>query len=592
MQAGTAVSSEASIPAVDVRSQLARILSSDGFVSSQRLCRFLRFVVERTLEADAERLKEFVIAMEVFDRTEDYDPNVDSIVRVEARRLRNKLKAYYEGPGSRDPVLISLRPGSYVPLFRRLTPPEAPTPAPPADSAIEYTTVAVLPFVNMSPEPDQDYFCDGITEEIINALAAIPKVGVVARTSAFQFKGKAVDIREVGERLGAQVVVEGSVRKSGNQLRITAQAIDATKGYHLWSETYRRELQDIFAIQDELSQAIAATLKTKLPARAAAAALQPNLEAYTGFLKATFLVHRQNITGLYEAADRFRSLIRSYPEYAPPYAGLAAARAVLTLFGVEPGSAALTEVRRCAQDAVRLDPESCYAWTVLGGVRGHFDFDWKYSEECFRRAISLQPANADTLAWYGMMLAAQGRLAESQNQLERVAQLNPLAASDHTRIGYVHYLQGADSAADAHFEIARQLDPDFPEGRLYPALVRIRRGEMDEAAAFLASSLDREATSAQIGLLGAAHALGGRAQDSRACLAQLDALARNQYVTPLSYAWLYLGLGELDRALDHLEQAVADRTVFVQFANVDPLYRPLRGCARFAKLLQSMNLQA
>jgi serine/threonine-protein kinase len=578
----------------NVRAQLARILSSGGFASSHRLCRFLRFIVERTLEADAERLKEFVVAMEVFDRGEDYDPNIDSIVRVEARRLRSKLKAYYEGPGRRDPVLIELRPGSYVPHFQALAQQETAACLPPGVPEAEYTTVAVLPFVNMSPEPEQDYFCDGITEEIIHALASVKNLGVVARTSAFQFKGKAADIREVGEKLGVRVVVEGSVRKAGSQLRITAQAIDAGNGYHLWSETYHRKLHDVFAIQDELSNAIANTLKAKLPERASASGryAKPGLEAYTGYLKAMYLVHQQNIAGLHAAVDQFRQLIRSYPDYAAPYAGLAAAQGVLTLFGVVPASSVLPEMRRCAQEAVRLEADSGDACTVLAGIRGHYDFDWAQSEELFRRAISLQPGSAGARAWYGMMLVTQGRLTDAQNELEKVTQLNPLAASDHALAGYLHYLRGEDPQAIAHFEIARRLDPDFPEGRLYPALLHLRRREYAKAVEILSAGRDGTPFAVHLGLLGAAYGLWGKARESRDCLARLEALASERYATPLANAWVYLGLGDFDHAFGCLERAVADRTVFVQFVKVDPLYEPLRRDNRFARLLQSLNLPA
>jgi adenylate cyclase len=187
------------VPATTVREQLARVVNSPGFVSSARLIRFLTHIVNRTIDGDLDSLKEFSIAMEVFDRTADYDPNIDAIVRVEARRLRSKLKAYYEdGPGRSDPVLIGLRPGSYVPIFRWLE--RKPEELKQEGDAIEVrrAAVAVLPFVNMSPEPEQDYFCDGITEEIINTLTRVSGLNVIARTSAFQFKGVAVDIREVG----------------------------------------------------------------------------------------------------------------------------------------------------------------------------------------------------------------------------------------------------------------------------------------------------------------------------------------------------------------------------------------------------------
>src|SRR5262249_2117480 len=191
------------VPARAVREQLARVVNSPGFISSARLTRFLTHIVNRTIDGDLDSFKEFSIAMEVFDRTADYDPNVDAIVRVEARRLRSKLKAYYdEGPGRSEPVLIGLRPGSYVPIFRWLE-------RGPQENRKEIATsiqtrrasIAVLPFVNMSPEPEQDYFCDGISEEIINALTRVSGLNVIARTSAFQFKGVALDIREGGPRL-------------------------------------------------------------------------------------------------------------------------------------------------------------------------------------------------------------------------------------------------------------------------------------------------------------------------------------------------------------------------------------------------------
>ena len=188
------------VPVTAVRDQLARVVDSPGFVSSVRLCRFLTHIVNRTIDGDIDSLKEFSIAMEVFDRTSKYDPNIDAIVRVEARRLRAKLKAYYEeGQGTVDPVLIGLRPGSYVPIFRWLDAQPAKHreeigAAPPPDRIC----VAVLPFVNMSPEPEQDYFCDGISEEITNSLTRVSGLNVIARTSAFHFKGANIDIREVG----------------------------------------------------------------------------------------------------------------------------------------------------------------------------------------------------------------------------------------------------------------------------------------------------------------------------------------------------------------------------------------------------------
>jgi serine/threonine-protein kinase len=232
--------------------------------------------------------------MEVFDRTSEYDPNIDAIVRVEARRLRAKLKAYYmHDPGRNDPVLIALRPGSYVPIFRSLG--KQPEDRQEDRAAIQLggASVAVLPFVNMSPEPEQEYFCDGMTEEIINSLTHVAGLKVIARTSAYQFKGRSVDIREVGRCLDADLVIEGSVRKSGDQLRITAQAIQTESGHHLWSETFRRESTDVFAIQEEIAQAIAGFLRLHVPEVRSQVHSSRNLEACTRYQKARVRFHQQ-----------------------------------------------------------------------------------------------------------------------------------------------------------------------------------------------------------------------------------------------------------------------------------------------------------
>ena len=285
MPASTAMDA---VPAPAVRQQLARIVNSPGFASSPRLCRFLTHSVNRTIEGDLGSLKEFSVAMEVFDRNSDYDPNIDAIVRVEARRLRAKLKAYYEqGAGRHDPVLIELRVGSYVPIFRWLDTQQSKQREQ-VDARIVpgIVSAAVLPFVNMSPDPEQDYFCDGISEEIINCLTHVPGLKVVARTSAFQFKGMSIDIREVGRHLEADLVIEGSVRKAGAQLRITCQAIQTESGHHLWSEVYGRELNDAFAIQDEVAESIARWVRVHMAeGRSPTLSSLRNLDAYTTCLK-------------------------------------------------------------------------------------------------------------------------------------------------------------------------------------------------------------------------------------------------------------------------------------------------------------------
>ena len=214
-------------------------------------------------------------------------------------------------------------------------------------------SVAVLPFVNMSPEPEQDYFCDGISEEIMNSLTHVPGLNVIARTSAFQFKGVAIDIRDVGQRLGADLVIEGSVRKAGEQLRITAQAVETVSGHHLWSETFQRELKDVFAIQEEIAGAVADLLRVHAPAHPASV---PNLDAYNAYLSARFLIHQQTPEALQAAVQQLRELIAVFPDYAPGYSGLAAANGLLCLFGVVSGRDVYEEVKELPSAVMLSDP--------------------------------------------------------------------------------------------------------------------------------------------------------------------------------------------------------------------------------------------
>ncbi|MBL8214190.1 MAG: tetratricopeptide repeat protein [Bryobacterales bacterium] len=578
---------EATVSADEVREQLLRVLSSGGFRSSQRLCRFLRFLVERTLENDGERLKEYVLAIEVFDRNETYDPSIDSIVRVEARRLRHKLKAYYEGPGRHDPVFLELRPGNYVPVFRPLA--AAAAGLAPVEAA--YTSIAVLPFVNMSPEPDQEYFCDGITEEIINALASLDEVAVVSRTSSFQFKGQAVDVREVGAKLGAELIVEGSVRKAGTQLRITAQAIDANNGYHVWSETYRRELPDVFAIQEEISTSIAGRIRAKLPGRALRrGGYQPPLEAYTAYCKALHLLHQEDMACLQAALAEFRGLTSRYPDYADPYAGVATVYAALSNFGVVCGREILPELRHSAETAVRLNPDSSAAWTVMAGISAHWEFDWAEAESRFRRAIALQPSNYAAHSWYGGVLAMLGRFDEAEREYGVAIRLNPLFASGHARMGFLRYLRGDACEALRHLNEALRLAEDFPEGRFALGMVYLHQGDYAEAIEILSRRLEEMPIAIHMGMLVGAYHRSGEEAKCQKMLRRLEQMAAKQYVTPMARVAACVGMGDSDGAITALAASIEDRAIFANVLNVDPFVDPLRSDPRFERLVRSMGL--
>ena len=576
------------VPVTTIRDQLARVVNSPGFVSSARLCRFLTHIVNRTIDGDIDSLKEFSIAMEVFDRTSKYDSNIDAIVRVEARRLRSKLKAYYEeGPGTADPVLIGLRPGRYVPVFRWLDSQQPKHREQIAATASDRTCVAVLPFVNMSPEPEQDYFCDGITEEITNSLTRLSGLKVIARTSAFHFKGANIDIREVGQHLGADLVIEGSVRKAGEQLRITAQAIQAESGHHLWSETFRRELKDVFVIQEEIAQCVAELLRVHVPdAQEPNRHSAPNLDAYTAYLRARFLIHQQSPETLHAALDQLRKLVETYPGYAIAYSSLAEANGLLAIFGVVSGREVYPEVKAHAERGYALDPESGETCAVLAGLRAWFEYRWDEAESMYDQALKLQPAQARTHMFRAMSLLCRGNIEAAESGLSRSIELDPLSASDCARMAYIHYVKGDFEAAVDHLRQSFELDRDYPEARLYEGLLNFRQQRYDVVIRCLSPSV----SPLDIGLVAAAHAQASNLSGAKECIARLHQLASRQYVTPLAEGFAAIGMGDLDLAFQCLDEAIDHKTSFMNLLAVDPFFTPLHADRRFAKLLKKLNL--
>jgi adenylate cyclase len=562
-----------------VQEQLQRIVNSDVFASSARLCRFLTHIVTRTLEGDPASLKEFSIAMEVFDRKSDYDPNVDAIVRVEARRLRTKLKAYYDNVS--DPVVIGLKPGSYVPFFRWA---ESETETQKGVEAKQSrATIAVLPFVNMSPEPEQEYFCDGISEEVINSLTRVNGLNVIARTSSFQFRGTAIDIREVGQRLGADLVIEGSVRKWGDQLRITAQGIDTTSGHHLWSETFRRKLVDVFAIQEEIASAVSGLLRMHIPPHSTS---DRDLDAYALYLRGRFLLHQQTPESLTSARQCFRELVAAYPNYAPGYSGIAAANGLLSLFGVVSGREVYPEMKDCAERGYALDRESANTCAILASLRAWGEHRWAEAERLYVEAIRLEPAQAETHMYRGMALLCQAKVDEAEASLRRSMELNPLSAADCARMAYLHYVKGEADCAAEQLAKSFELDRDYAEARFYEGLLAFRESRYD----FIADRFALSNAPLELGLLAAAH---GRLGDKTAAAQSMERLRRRsetEYVTPLAEGLASVGMGEVDRAFERLSEATEHRTNFVNLLAVEPFFEPLRQDSRFVRLLKKLRL--
>ena len=275
------------VPAEEVRAQLDKVLASEHFVKSVRLSRFLRLAVERTLEGHPDGLKEFSLGRDVFDRRSDYDPRTDSIVRVEALRLRRKLAEYYSHGGRHDTVWIAFQPGSYVPAFRWRQAPELANESDAAAPSLDPSTVAVLPFVNLSPDPAEALFCDGTTEEVIHKLTSVGGLKVLGLTTVFALKESKDGPMATCRKLGVGTLIEGSVRRSRSRFRVTAKGVSVKTGRTLWSRSFERPVEDIFSLQDEIAHKVASALHT--PIKPPARNRGPGVEAYTLYLKGTHI---------------------------------------------------------------------------------------------------------------------------------------------------------------------------------------------------------------------------------------------------------------------------------------------------------------
>src|SRR5215471_7662148 len=336
----------------DIRSHLADVLASPVFAKADRISRFLRYVVEASLEGRTKQISEYAIAVDVYDRPQSFDSRLDGIVRVEAGRLRSKLREYYETDGKNSFVRIEFPKGSYSPLFKEIG---SARPGERRSPIRGPRAVAVLPFSDLSPQRDHEFFGDGIAEELMFALSRVSEIRVASQTSAFSFKGKHEDIRRIGESLNVDTIVEGSVRKDDLRLRITAQLIDASTGFHIWSNVYDRELKDVFAIQQDIARCIVAALTDTLLKRTPgelAASSTVNLSAHTAYLKGRFFWNRQTEASLQVAIKEFERAIHDDPRYARAHVGLADCYRLLEFWGAMAPEVAIPKARQAVADAL------------------------------------------------------------------------------------------------------------------------------------------------------------------------------------------------------------------------------------------------
>ena len=456
-------------------------------------------------------------------------------------------------------------------------------------------SLAVLPFANLSADKENEYFSDGLAEDIIGALTQVPGLRVMARTSAFAFRGKEQDIRKIGSELNVENILEGSVRRAGNRIRITAQLVKASDGYHLWSQRFDREMTDVFAIQDEISQAIVEKLRVRL-ARDRPLVKRPteNLEAYQLFLRGRHCLLRMTPESVTKGKEYLEQSIALDPNYALAHAGMAEYYFASAYYGFMDPREALPKSRLAAMEAIRRDDTLAEAHAMLGVVLGTGDFDWVGADREFQRALELNPASPYVRYHYAMnFLRPIGQLDEALAQLQPAVELDPLSVLYNSVLAYLHYVTGQSDVAIAQYQRTMDLDPGwyFPHWLL--AIAYEYLGRLEEAIANAQKACELSGRSAAtLGILGLAYGLAGRRSEAQALLEELMAQRRTTHVPPMAIAAVYRGLGDVDQALEWLEKGVEERDLSVVTGlKSEPRYILLHGHPRYQALLRKMNLE-
>jgi serine/threonine-protein kinase len=472
---------------------------------------------------------------------------------------------------------------------------EARLVAPPAAAR----SVGVLPFVNMSPDPENTYFSDGLSEQIIAALSRIHGLRVAARTSSFALRDRRLDARVIGDTLGVAAVLEGSVRRERNRLRVTAQLIDAATGYHIWSEEYDRELQDVFAVQEEIARAIAGALELRLARGGPASPTQrsPGLEAYDLYLRGLLL--RNDLTGdaLRQAADFFDRAIELEPGFALAYAAKASVVAPLIYYRHIPARQGLTQLRAAVARALELDPTLGEAYAVLGVLKLFFDWDWEGADQALRRAIELNPSDPHAYLHLATYRHVMGRFGEAVRARERSVELDPLNARTHILLGLEYAFAGDHHRAAAQYQRAFQLDPVHPLalgfGPSLPrglAAVYLQQRRYQEAVEeYVKIATLRGATASELTALRSAFAASGMPGFWRSWL-DMDLRQSGGTPDPLRIATLWALIGDTAQTFQWLDRAYAERHPGLIFLRTEPAFENLRSHPRVARILSEMKL--
>jgi len=456
-------------------------------------------------------------------------------------------------------------------------------------------SIAVLPFVDMSPQKDQDWFCDGITDEIIGRLSNISELKVPARTSVFYFKGKDQDIREIGNKLGVATVLEGSIQKVETRLRARVQLINIADGFHLWSEEFDREMKDVFAIQDEIALAVTDKLKlTLLGDEKAKLAKHQEIDpaAYEACLKGMYYWWQLSEEGMTSALGYFQKAIEIEPDYAPAHAGVALTYIYASAyFPILPPRDLMPKGIEAAQRAIQLDPMFADSYIARGYARMLYDWDWGGAGKDFKRALELNPHSSLALDAYANFLLFQRQFDEAVAVWTNASVSDPLSPMLHYELGWAFEMSGQFERAIPNFNRALELDQNFLSARLFLGYAYLFAGKTNEALEeFQIAKQWAPDDPWALGMLGWAYGITGQRAEAMQVQAELAQLSRKRYVLCYLQAYVCMGLGQKSGALDWLEKACEERDSNMTTLNVDRVFDPIRNEPRVQAILKKVGL--
>lgn len=448
-------------------------------------------------------------------------------------------------------------------------------------------SIAVLPLDNLSNDPSQEYFSDGMTDELTARLATVEGLRVISRTSARRYKSTEKSGREIGAELGVDGLVEGSVRLADGRVRIVVQLIETATDESLWSETYEAAASDVLGIQDRVARSIARELQMEIEARTRS--IPP--EAFHAYLRGRHHWNQRTERDFLRAIEYFDEAVDAAPEYAEAHAGLADTYSLLSVYNLQRPERAMPTAKRAANEALRIDPRLAEAHASLGQIAFLYDWNWSESEREFETAIELNPSYATTYQWYGVFLIAMTRTEEGLRTLRQAQGIDPVSLSLNENLGWALYVARRYPDAIEQFEKTLELDPSFGPALRYLGLTQLHLGRYEEALGTLerarSALMDAPEVQADLAL---AHALAGDREEAQRMLDDLMKESDERYISPFLIASFHAGLGRFDEALGWLERAVEERVAYVVFLGVDPAFDPLRAHPRFQALLGRIGL--